>query len=169
MTELCVPQADADLRYTPQHKPLLVQLPNMKTILLTVSFSSVVFKTVADICRILSVFLFSLWLALLSFFVVYSKIQNEPSLHNLPDRSPCLAFSPPKTSEDLRNCPCWSLQTMRRTRKRRKTRTRGKISGTLTCSAGRREPQVHRGRQNVPLQTFHNRHLQHFSKDLFIL
>uniref|UniRef100_A0A674MZ39 FERM domain containing kindlin 1 n=1 Tax=Takifugu rubripes TaxID=31033 RepID=A0A674MZ39_TAKRU len=47
-------QADADLRYTPQHKPLLVQLPNMKTILLTVSFSSVVFKTVADICRILN-------------------------------------------------------------------------------------------------------------------
>uniref|UniRef100_H3CMU8 FERM domain containing kindlin 1 n=1 Tax=Tetraodon nigroviridis TaxID=99883 RepID=H3CMU8_TETNG len=48
-------QADADLRYTPQHKPLLVQLPNMKTILLTVSFSSVVFKTVADICRTLDI------------------------------------------------------------------------------------------------------------------
>lgn len=70
MTESCRLQADADLRYTPQHKPLLVQLPNMKTILLTVSFSSVVFKTVADICRILSAFLFSLWLALLSFFTV---------------------------------------------------------------------------------------------------
>lgn len=75
----------------------------------------------------------------------------------------------PKTSEDLKNCPCWSLQTMHRTKKRRKTRTHGKISGTLTCSAGRREPQVHRERQNFPLQTYHNRYLQHFSKELFIL
>lgn len=47
-------QADADLRYTPQHKPLLLQLPNMKTIKMTVSFSSVVFRAVAEICRILS-------------------------------------------------------------------------------------------------------------------
>lgn len=54
-------QADADLRYTPQHKPLLLQLPNMKTVLLTVSFSSVVFRTVAEICRMLSVFLFPLF------------------------------------------------------------------------------------------------------------
>lgn len=49
-------QADAHLRYTPQHKPLLLQLPNMKTIKLTVSFSSVVFKAVAEICRMLSAF-----------------------------------------------------------------------------------------------------------------
>lgn len=48
-------QADADLRYTPQHKPLLLQLPNMKTIKLTVSYSSVVFKTVAEICRALNI------------------------------------------------------------------------------------------------------------------
>uniref|UniRef100_A0A8C4I5V9 FERM domain containing kindlin 1 n=1 Tax=Dicentrarchus labrax TaxID=13489 RepID=A0A8C4I5V9_DICLA len=48
-------QADADLRYTPQHKPLLLQLPNMKTIKLTVSFSSVVFKAVGEICRILNI------------------------------------------------------------------------------------------------------------------
>lgn len=47
-------QADAHLRYTPQHKPLLLQLPNMKTIKITVSFSSVVFKAVTEICRILS-------------------------------------------------------------------------------------------------------------------
>lgn len=56
-------QADADLRYTPQHKPLLLQLPNMKTVLLTVSFSSVVFRTVAEICRMLSVFLFPFFFA----------------------------------------------------------------------------------------------------------
>ncbi|XP_035764577.1 fermitin family homolog 1 [Neolamprologus brichardi] len=48
-------QADAELRYTPQHKPLLLQLPNMKTIQMTVSFSNVVFKTVTDICRILNI------------------------------------------------------------------------------------------------------------------
>ncbi|XP_075900787.1 fermitin family homolog 1 [Nelusetta ayraudi] len=48
-------QADAHLRYTPQHKPLLLQLPNMKTIKITVSFSSVVFKAVTEICRILNI------------------------------------------------------------------------------------------------------------------
>uniref|UniRef100_A0A8D3C397 FERM domain containing kindlin 1 n=1 Tax=Scophthalmus maximus TaxID=52904 RepID=A0A8D3C397_SCOMX len=48
-------QADAFLRYTPQHKPLLLLLPNMKTIKMTVSFSSVVFKAVAEICRILNI------------------------------------------------------------------------------------------------------------------
>ncbi|KAM4632890.1 fermitin family homolog 1 isoform 1-T2 [Polymixia lowei] len=48
-------QADADLRYTPQHKPLFLQLPNMKTVKMTVSYSSVVFKTVAEICRALNI------------------------------------------------------------------------------------------------------------------
>ncbi|XP_062857443.1 fermitin family homolog 1 [Trichomycterus rosablanca] len=48
-------QADADLRFTPQHKPLCLQLPNMKTIKLTVSFSSVVFKAVAEVCRALNI------------------------------------------------------------------------------------------------------------------
>ncbi|KAL4630529.1 hypothetical protein GN956_G15863 [Arapaima gigas] len=48
-------QADANLIYTPQHKPLCVQLPNMKHIKLTVSFSSVVFKTVSEICRSLNI------------------------------------------------------------------------------------------------------------------
>ncbi|XP_066532993.1 fermitin family homolog 1 [Hoplias malabaricus] len=48
-------QADADLRFTPQHKPLCLQLPNMKTIKSTVSFSSVVFKSVEEICRALNI------------------------------------------------------------------------------------------------------------------
>ncbi|KAJ8009506.1 hypothetical protein DPEC_G00089590 [Dallia pectoralis] len=48
-------QADADLRYTPQHKPLCLQLPNMKLAKLTVSYSAVVFKTVAEICRALNI------------------------------------------------------------------------------------------------------------------
>uniref|UniRef100_A0A673BC22 Fermitin family member 1 n=1 Tax=Sphaeramia orbicularis TaxID=375764 RepID=A0A673BC22_9TELE len=48
-------QADAELRYTPQHKPLLLQLPNMKNIKMTVSFSSVVFKAVTEICQILNI------------------------------------------------------------------------------------------------------------------
>ena len=47
-------QSDADLCYTPQHKPLFLQLPNMKTIKMTVSYSSVVFKAVSEICRVLS-------------------------------------------------------------------------------------------------------------------
>ncbi|KAG5846356.1 hypothetical protein ANANG_G00114060 [Anguilla anguilla] len=48
-------QADATLYYTPQHKPLCLQLPNMKTIKLSVSYSAVVFKTVADVCRVLNI------------------------------------------------------------------------------------------------------------------
>ncbi|XP_029532225.2 fermitin family homolog 1-like isoform X1 [Oncorhynchus nerka] len=48
-------QADADLRYTPQHKPLCLRLPNMKTVKLTVSYSAVVFKTVVKICRALNI------------------------------------------------------------------------------------------------------------------
>uniref|UniRef100_A0A8C7MXQ6 FERM domain containing kindlin 1 n=1 Tax=Oncorhynchus kisutch TaxID=8019 RepID=A0A8C7MXQ6_ONCKI len=48
-------QADADLRYTPQHKPLCLQLPNMKMVKLTVSYSAVVFKTVVKICRALNI------------------------------------------------------------------------------------------------------------------
>ncbi|XP_069788534.1 fermitin family homolog 1 isoform X3 [Narcine bancroftii] len=46
-------QADAKLFYTPQHKSLKLQLPNMKTVRLKVSFSSVVFKAVVDICKAL--------------------------------------------------------------------------------------------------------------------
>ncbi|XP_067239329.1 fermitin family homolog 1 isoform X1 [Chanodichthys erythropterus] len=48
-------QANADLRYTPQHKPLCIQLPNMKTIRLPVSFSGVVFRAVVEICKALNI------------------------------------------------------------------------------------------------------------------
>ncbi|XP_023654956.2 fermitin family homolog 1 isoform X1 [Paramormyrops kingsleyae] len=48
-------QADANLLYTRQHRPLCLQLPNMKTIKLSISFSSVVFKTVTEICRTLNI------------------------------------------------------------------------------------------------------------------
>lgn len=48
-------QADAKLTFTPQHRPLRLQLPNMKTVRLKVSFSSVVFKTVSEICKILNI------------------------------------------------------------------------------------------------------------------
>ncbi|XP_066561862.1 fermitin family homolog 1 [Amia ocellicauda] len=48
-------QADAKLLYTPQHKPLQLQLPNMKTVKLTVSFSAVVFKAVTEICKALNI------------------------------------------------------------------------------------------------------------------
>ncbi|XP_067844501.1 fermitin family homolog 1 [Heptranchias perlo] len=48
-------QADAKLFYTSQHKSLKLQLPNMKTVRLKVSFSSVVFRAVIDICRTLNI------------------------------------------------------------------------------------------------------------------
>ncbi|XP_072123195.1 fermitin family homolog 1 isoform X3 [Mobula birostris] len=48
-------QADAKLLYTPQHKLLKLQLPNMKTVRLKVSFSSVVFRAVIDICKALNI------------------------------------------------------------------------------------------------------------------
>ncbi|XP_061785168.1 fermitin family homolog 1 isoform X1 [Nerophis lumbriciformis] len=48
-------QADADLRYTPQHKSVLLQLPNMKTIKIIIGFSCVVFKAVAEICQTLNI------------------------------------------------------------------------------------------------------------------
>lgn len=50
----CGVQADAKLLFTTQHKMLRLRLPNMKTVRLKVSFSSVVFKAVSDICKILS-------------------------------------------------------------------------------------------------------------------
>ncbi|XP_044519333.1 fermitin family homolog 1 [Gracilinanus agilis] len=48
-------QADARLLFTPQHKMLRLRLPNMKTVRLKVSFSSVVFKAVSDICKTLNI------------------------------------------------------------------------------------------------------------------
>ncbi|XP_001382131.2 fermitin family homolog 1 [Monodelphis domestica] len=48
-------QADARLLFTPQHKMLRLRLPNMKTVRLKVSFSSVVFKAVGDICKTLNI------------------------------------------------------------------------------------------------------------------
>ncbi|XP_053568149.1 fermitin family homolog 1 [Bombina bombina] len=48
-------QADAELFFTPQHKLLRLRLPNMKTVRLKVSFSSVVFRAVTEICKILNI------------------------------------------------------------------------------------------------------------------
>ncbi|XP_013928547.1 PREDICTED: fermitin family homolog 1-like [Thamnophis sirtalis] len=44
-------QADAILLFTPQHKNLRLCLPSMKIVRLNVSFSSVVFRVVGDICK----------------------------------------------------------------------------------------------------------------------
>ncbi|NXI90318.1 FERM1 protein, partial [Psophia crepitans] len=51
----CGVQADAKLFFTTQHKMLRLRLPNMKTVRLKVSFSSMVFRAVSDICRILNI------------------------------------------------------------------------------------------------------------------
>ncbi|KAG8583950.1 hypothetical protein GDO81_008604 [Engystomops pustulosus] len=48
-------QANAKLFFTPQHKLLRLRLPNMKTVRLKVSFSSLVFKAVTEICRTLNI------------------------------------------------------------------------------------------------------------------
>uniref|UniRef100_A0A803TEZ5 FERM domain containing kindlin 1 n=1 Tax=Anolis carolinensis TaxID=28377 RepID=A0A803TEZ5_ANOCA len=48
-------QADAKLLFTVQHKMLRLRLPSMKTVRLSVSFSSVIFKVVGDICRTLGI------------------------------------------------------------------------------------------------------------------
>uniref|UniRef100_A0A8C2ETL1 Fermitin family member 2 n=1 Tax=Cyprinus carpio TaxID=7962 RepID=A0A8C2ETL1_CYPCA len=44
-------QADARLLFTPQHKLLRLQLPNMKHMRVKVNFSDRVFKAVSDICK----------------------------------------------------------------------------------------------------------------------
>ncbi|NXQ62793.1 FERM1 protein, partial [Anthoscopus minutus] len=51
----CGVQADAKLIFTTQHKMLRLRLPNMKTVRLKVSFSSMVFKAVSDICKMLNI------------------------------------------------------------------------------------------------------------------
>ncbi|XP_069464377.1 fermitin family homolog 1 [Ambystoma mexicanum] len=48
-------QADAKLLFTPQHKLLRLRLPNMKTVRLKVTFSSVVFKAVSEVCRTINI------------------------------------------------------------------------------------------------------------------
>ncbi|XP_053140777.1 fermitin family homolog 1 [Hemicordylus capensis] len=48
-------QADAKLLFTLQHRILRLRLPSMKTVRLNVSFSSVVFKVVGDICKTLGI------------------------------------------------------------------------------------------------------------------
>nr|XP_033809906.1 fermitin family homolog 3 [Geotrypetes seraphini]XP_033809907.1 fermitin family homolog 3 [Geotrypetes seraphini] len=47
--------ADAKLLYTPQHKPVRLLLPNMRSVLLKISFSSPVFRAVIETCRILNI------------------------------------------------------------------------------------------------------------------
>ncbi|XP_006036941.1 fermitin family homolog 3, partial [Alligator sinensis] len=47
--------ADARLRYTPQHKPLRLRLPNRRRVRVQASFSDTIFRTVADICRLLAI------------------------------------------------------------------------------------------------------------------
>ncbi|NWU26932.1 FERM1 protein, partial [Dyaphorophyia castanea] len=51
----CGVQADANLIFTTQHKMLRLRLPSMKTVRLKVSFSSMVFRAVSDICKMLNI------------------------------------------------------------------------------------------------------------------
>lgn len=47
--------ADARLHYMPQHRPISLLLPNMRTVRLKASFSSPVFQCVVGICRLLNI------------------------------------------------------------------------------------------------------------------
>ncbi|KAM9469752.1 fermitin family homolog 3b [Clarias gariepinus] len=51
----CGIHADARLIFTPQHKPLRLGLPNGVTLRLHACFSSTVFRTVQEICKILNI------------------------------------------------------------------------------------------------------------------
>uniref|UniRef100_A0A4W3IC68 FERM domain containing kindlin 2 n=1 Tax=Callorhinchus milii TaxID=7868 RepID=A0A4W3IC68_CALMI len=62
-------QADAKLMYTPQHKVLRLQLPNMKSVKVKVNFSDRVFKAVSDILLVLIMF----YLTCLSLGSIYSS------------------------------------------------------------------------------------------------
>nr|XP_020657423.1 fermitin family homolog 3 [Pogona vitticeps] len=47
--------ADAKLHYTPQHKPVLLSLPNRRSVRVRANFAQPVFRTVADICKVLGI------------------------------------------------------------------------------------------------------------------
>lgn len=47
--------ADARLQFTPQHKPVLLSLPNRCCVRVRANFAQPVFRTVADICRVLGI------------------------------------------------------------------------------------------------------------------
>ncbi|XP_053135011.1 fermitin family homolog 3 isoform X2 [Hemicordylus capensis] len=47
--------ADAKLRYTPQHKPVLLSLPNRCTVRVRANFAQPVFRTVVDLCKLLAI------------------------------------------------------------------------------------------------------------------
>lgn len=46
--------ADARLFFGPQHRPVILRLPNRRVLRLRASFSKPLFQTVAAICRLLS-------------------------------------------------------------------------------------------------------------------
>uniref|UniRef100_A0A3B3RYH9 FERM domain containing kindlin 2 n=1 Tax=Paramormyrops kingsleyae TaxID=1676925 RepID=A0A3B3RYH9_9TELE len=71
-------QADARLLFTPQHKLLRLQLPNMKHMKVKVNFSDRIFKAVSDICKTFSkpymhVFNIFLFVCLLLLGSIYSS------------------------------------------------------------------------------------------------
>lgn len=68
-------QADARLLFTPQHKLLRLQLPNMKHMRVKVNFSDRVFKAVSDICKTFSkLFFFYPKIYIFSLFSTFYKL-----------------------------------------------------------------------------------------------
>uniref|UniRef100_A0A8C8C4T2 PH domain-containing protein n=1 Tax=Oncorhynchus tshawytscha TaxID=74940 RepID=A0A8C8C4T2_ONCTS len=85
-------QADARLLFTPQHKLLRLQLPNMKHMKVKVNFSDRVFKAVSDICKTFS-----------KSPVILSTLNNAPILPMVLYSSvpQLVACGPPKFSDPL--------------------------------------------------------------------
>ncbi|KAM8939946.1 fermitin family homolog 3 isoform 3-T3 [Pelodytes ibericus] len=47
--------ADAKLHFTPQHKPIILSLPNQRSLRIRVSFSSTTFSACAEVCKMLGI------------------------------------------------------------------------------------------------------------------
>ncbi|XP_063294884.1 fermitin family homolog 3 [Pelobates fuscus] len=47
--------ADAILHFTPQHKPVILSLPNQRSLRIRVSFSSTTFSACAEVCKVLGI------------------------------------------------------------------------------------------------------------------
>lgn len=78
-------QADARLLFTPQHKLLRLQLPNMKHMKVKVNFSDRVFKAVSDICKTFSkcntgnIYMTVLSATFIEVFFIDGDVENSPA------------------------------------------------------------------------------------------
>uniref|UniRef100_A0A8C7UKC6 PH domain-containing protein n=1 Tax=Oncorhynchus mykiss TaxID=8022 RepID=A0A8C7UKC6_ONCMY len=91
-------QADARLLFTPQHKLLRLQLPNMKHMKVKVNFSDRVFKAVSDICKTFS----------------KSDVLSTLTIMHLSYQRSCIVYSPnvPQSTPGIYSSPGLYSKTM---------------------------------------------------------